>query len=228
MVETQKKLTCPKCKAEMLHIRYGDIDFEECQSCKGLFLDFHETQSDPLAKIRVHSAKPMDPKLAEDLDRMVINCLKCNVKMEKKKDADKGYTLDVCPSCHGVWFDQGEFVKHRGILTKLLRTPSPFKMWYECEPCKTTLDQKQTSLKKGSPPCPRCNKPMKFNSIRIGLYCWRRDLKGILLYASPSIVLFVILLAVLQSVFQALFITLLGSFLIWAFIGFAKKLGFIE
>ena len=224
MTVSQKKvMNCPKCQAEVDHVSYGGIDFEECPNCHGMFLDFHETNSDPLAKIRV-GLKPR--KDAKEIDHIEVQCPKCNVKMDKKEHGAPGsLLLDVCPSCRGIWFDVGEFVKYSGIVTKHLMAPSPFKMWYECETCKITRDFRVPKRDKHAPHCPRCNNSMKFQSIRVGQFGWRKDLKGIALYTFPVLALFVVLYLVMGSVFQAVLITLLGSFVLWAALTLAQKFG---
>jgi len=66
---------------------------------------------------------------------------------------------------------------------------------------------------------------MKFQSFRLDQFFWRKDLKGIALYTLPVLALLGILYLIMGSVFQALFITLLGCFVLWAVLAVIKKFG---
>ena len=37
-----------------------------------------------------------------------MHCPKCGRELERVTTSLKGFQVDRCPSCHGIWFDKGE------------------------------------------------------------------------------------------------------------------------
>ncbi len=48
-------------------------------------------------------------KIGKDSKEELINCPRCNIKMEKLKKEE--VTLDICKRCGGMWLDKGETEK---------------------------------------------------------------------------------------------------------------------
>jgi len=90
-----------------MHVKYEKLAIEYCQNCKGTFFDYGELEGKNISVME--STFPKGRKDKRILDRMEISCPKCHIKMAKKKYPNPASPrLDFCPSCHGVWFDQGE------------------------------------------------------------------------------------------------------------------------
>ena len=76
----------------------------------------------------------------------VLECHKCWVPLEKKEIEVFGpnIVIDVCPKCHGIWLDKGEFgrllkdKKMSDYLTKHIGTKSRSPMI--CPRCSMTMD----------------------------------------------------------------------------------------
>ena len=71
-----------------------------CISCNGSFhkkeglgQDFYDNLSEMFRKKLVYTPK---------------TCPNCQTKMIEVEHRDGDLHIDVCPSCHGVWFDSGE------------------------------------------------------------------------------------------------------------------------
>ncbi len=60
-------------------------------------------------RLKVEAEKAL--QLAEEekkrlRDLHYLHCPKCGTKLEEAMM--KGVTVDICPACHGIWFDAGE------------------------------------------------------------------------------------------------------------------------
>ena len=55
---------------------------------------------------------------AARLEGQIVNCPKCPGRLEKYRF--KGFVLDRCESCEGIWLNKGEL---KGILRKAARGP---------------------------------------------------------------------------------------------------------
>lgn len=89
---------------EEVNTRQGVV-IDHCPACKGVWLDegeiylfsqdpkwLHQTLATGLASPHASTAK----------------CPRCNVPMEEGKVGSSDLTLDLCPACKGLWFDDGE------------------------------------------------------------------------------------------------------------------------
>ncbi len=170
---------CPKCQAEVNHIQYGDIEVEACPNCKGFFLDY-----DDLKKSNAQAFENFGEwrrKDARVLDTLEIRCPKCSVKMLKRKSPkEEEILLDICPSCNGVWFDEGEF-----CIDKKTRPTKKMKLILKlvCFGCNYEADYSRIKSDSDElPKCPRCEKTLSFKG------------NGVIIYKErTSLVLFVVL-----------------------------------
>ena len=145
---------CPKCKAEVEHVKFGNIILEHCPNCKGLFLDFNELKEKEVERCDMADSDSLR-RDEKDLDRMQIACPKCKVKMSKKKVLfKKGLRLDVCPSCRGIWFDKGELTRYINKDKNHFRKNSRIPVQLTCVKCSTDFDR--DAKKDSSRKCPRC------------------------------------------------------------------------
>lgn len=109
-------------------------------------------------------------KDARELDNLMIACPKCGVAMSKKRPcSEKGPMLDVCPSCQGIWFDEGEFRKSYKQWDA--RRPKRVQLRFVCPDCDLTIDE-QYAVKAHDkiPKCPRCQKDLSFEGVGLILY----------------------------------------------------------
>lgn len=216
---------CPKCQAEVRFINLGGISYEECPNCEGIFVDFHETDNDYVADVLSVSSSNELRRDRKTLDEMVINCPKCKVEMKKKPiSKKKDVSIDSCPECKGIWFDKGEFAAHLNPVVGLVMRPSPFKIWYECESCKIFKNVNETKEREGgSPLCPRCQKPLQYNCVRMddGKE-FRRDMTAIATWVSVSIVSFVLTNMVLKNALGATFFTFVFVGLLYMLLSMAN------
>lgn len=98
---------CAKCGGEIRKISLSTMTLEQCESCKGIFLEREKLKN---ALIRRFESEVLEiSKNKKILDEKVIPCPRCSVTMEKKRArVGKRPLLDICPSCRGIWFDEGE------------------------------------------------------------------------------------------------------------------------
>ena len=142
---------CPKCGAEVEHVQCGKVLIECCLNCKGLFVDLYELKMPEIDRFATAEGSSLrkDEKI---LDKMNITCPKCKVEMIKKKVLLKaGLTLDVCPSCHGIWFDRGELAQY---VQKKFHRPTRIPVELICVECNAIFDR--DVMRDDNRKCPRC------------------------------------------------------------------------
>lgn len=163
MNEEKKFSSCPKCGAEIDLVSYEGMSFESCPNCHGFFLQSHEYITN---KEDLENAPELPERLdSKELDLMEIKCPSCGILMAKcQPEHRKHLTLDICPSCLGIWFDQGEYAKYRGKLTNKLFKPKKFRVKFSCDDCKVTEVSKTS---REIPVCPRCQKLMTSSAVGI-------------------------------------------------------------
>lgn len=127
-------MNCPRCKSglnkknlEELQSEgtFGDLEVDVCSNCNGIWFDKGELDRvDNKIEPKVIEVK----KLPSINDQYVkLTCPSCSVDNDMEKvvnDLDKDVIMDVCPSCSGIWLDNGEFtaIKERGFLELALST----------------------------------------------------------------------------------------------------------
>jgi len=122
---------CPVCVgATMDKVSVDDgvaaITLDYCPRCGGLWFNRGEVGQLALRKpavlhslvpVRTDPIRPPCPGCMTPLDRdaercaacgrrNLLDCPVCDVPMERRAHA--GLVLDLCPRCHGVWFDNAE------------------------------------------------------------------------------------------------------------------------
>ncbi|MBT4864242.1 MAG: zf-TFIIB domain-containing protein [Planctomycetaceae bacterium] len=103
-------MNCPACKQSDLQERTlkNRLVIDNCQSCRGIWLDGGELQrltKDPSAANRAIKVLLSD---AVPTDR---DCPRCHVSMVTVEFSDPAIDLDYCKDCCGLWFDAGELKK---------------------------------------------------------------------------------------------------------------------
>ena len=100
-------MDCPRCCTGLVEEKVSTIPLATCRSCHGTWY-----QSDGLSKLlRLKSTDEL-LDLSSNLFEKVpgeLKCPFCSTTLEAKTFREHGdLTIDQCPSCHGIWFDQGE------------------------------------------------------------------------------------------------------------------------
>lgn len=110
---------CPKCQQAMKELHWTrdrDLEVDYCQGCSGVWLDGGEiseardmAQQQDLKQLRLM-------RHLWELRRSVrgaksLPCPKCDDGKVEEFRLDERITLDMCQTCHGVWFEKGELAE---------------------------------------------------------------------------------------------------------------------
>jgi Zn-finger nucleic acid-binding protein len=103
-------MECPKCKNEMKANQHKGVEYDQCEECGGLWFDALEAEElvemKGAAQIDTGDAK-VGAKLKKKWE---VKCPKCMVSMLPVHDIEQPHIqLEACPTCHGSFFDAGEF-----------------------------------------------------------------------------------------------------------------------
>jgi Zn-finger nucleic acid-binding protein len=105
-------LACPKCRAPMSPVTFGDITVDRCTSCQGLWFDILEQRrlreiagSETIDTGRRAPAADIVPGSPTKLA-----CPRCTAPMTRLHDVDnRAVEYEYCAVCNGAFFDAGEF-----------------------------------------------------------------------------------------------------------------------
>jgi uncharacterized protein len=114
----EKTMNCPYDKTPFIKEIYeSDIEIDKCPQCRGIWLDpgeleeIQKTQEiDYSDRLEKHVNKDAVKYNKErQLKSNTINCPGCEILMEKHEHGHNSMIIvDICPSCHGLWLDEGE------------------------------------------------------------------------------------------------------------------------
>jgi uncharacterized protein len=107
-------MDCPKCGHLMEPVMYGDIEVDQCTLCRGLWFDLleHERLKALRGSEAIDTGDPQVGAIFNRDDR--IDCPRCGGRMIRMVDADQPHIwYESCGSCHGVFFDAGEFTDYK-------------------------------------------------------------------------------------------------------------------
>jgi Zn-finger nucleic acid-binding protein len=120
-------MDCPSCSIELGRKMVGEIEVDECPSCKGIWFEDDElrkakdsTDSD-LNWIDFEIWKHKDKVKARSKDLQCPACRKALVAIDY---SDTDIEIDYCPSCKGIWLEKDEFKLIIKALTDELLTKS--------------------------------------------------------------------------------------------------------
>ena len=121
-------VSCPRCHADMKHVRVGAAGLSECPQCGGIWVEVsefekicasHEQQAAVLGAASIEPAHPVD--LSHQPPVRYVPCPTCKQLMNRINFARcSGVIVDVCKG-HGTWFDRDElreiveFIRHGGL-----------------------------------------------------------------------------------------------------------------
>ncbi len=95
----------------MQQVRIRGIEIDRCSRCKGIWFDKQEQSR--VRQVRgSYKADTGHQAIGEFYNRnRDINCPRCDVLMveEELKRGRLPIQIERCPSCHGAYFDAGEF-----------------------------------------------------------------------------------------------------------------------
>ncbi len=103
-------MECPKCKNEMKPNQYKGVDYDQCKACGGLWFDALEAEE--LVEIKdAAQIDTGDAKVGSKMNKKwEVKCPKCSIPMLPVHDVEQPHIqLESCASCHGTFFDAGEF-----------------------------------------------------------------------------------------------------------------------
>ena len=118
---------CPICKDQTQLIPYEGVKIHHCGRCGGYWLT--ETKLDA---ILARQEVLMPAAVQEAVERMalesnstaMLTCITCGTSM--RKQLFRGFTelqVDVCPRCHGIWFDRAELERAQLLWEKMKSDP---------------------------------------------------------------------------------------------------------
>jgi len=120
-------MNCPTCALSLETRLAGPIEVDECPQCGGTWFEDDELRRAKDAWDADLSW--MDFELWKEWDSLVLShrdliCPSCSKGLVAVQYADTGIQVDCCPSCKGIWLDDGEFAAIIDALTaELLSKP---------------------------------------------------------------------------------------------------------
>jgi uncharacterized protein len=112
MSDALSTLTCPRCLVPLREHSLGSVTIDGCETCGGLWFDTDElSRLAQGGQATVVAAEGVfdPPHPAADLLPVKGLCPRCQVPLYAFQfEHTPGVTLDACPTCRGVWIDDGE------------------------------------------------------------------------------------------------------------------------
>ena len=109
-------MNCSKCNSEMDILKSKGINIPYCESCKGMFIKFPFLQK--IAEqidLKTDIVNPVDMEPVKIKEEARV-CPQCGQPMDKI--FFNNTVVDVCKTCNGIWFDNGELSKYFSLFMK--------------------------------------------------------------------------------------------------------------
>lgn len=102
-------MQCPKCSAGMEVIDFQDIEIDRCKRCHGIWFD--RLEKEKLKQLQGSGEIDIgdDESAAEYNELVFVECPRCFTMLDQAEQEDPYPKYEVCPTCHGSFFDAGEF-----------------------------------------------------------------------------------------------------------------------
>ena len=103
-------MRCPKCRDDMDLLDVGGVEIDRCSTCHGLWFDAGELEKlrDQEVAAAIDIGDPARGKISNTHDR--YRCPRCGGHMQRMVDQQQRHIwYEECSSCHGAYFDAGEF-----------------------------------------------------------------------------------------------------------------------
>ena len=114
-------MDCPKCGAHMELIDYRGVEIDRCTACGGIWLDAVEPEQlrARAGAESIDTGSEIRGEIMNDTDE--VDCPRCRTPLVRRPGPGE-LELDVCPRCHGTYFDAGEFRRFKTMpMDELLR-----------------------------------------------------------------------------------------------------------
>src|SRR5262249_5095168 len=115
---------CPKCGTALAPVLAGAVNVDGCPTCGGLLFDArglarlaHGPRSEMEALERQFQSSAAETADAGPLQSRLCPACRAGMRTFEYPWAP-GIRLEGCPSCHGVWIDDGELRRIEGTLEK--------------------------------------------------------------------------------------------------------------
>jgi Zn-finger nucleic acid-binding protein len=107
-------MKCPHCSAELKSVEKKGVIVDECASCGGMWL--LKEKFDTLRGKEDRFIRWLDIPLWKEEDRHKLStssraCPSCARQLYSLDYHGHDVSLDICPSCKGVWLDKDEMAK---------------------------------------------------------------------------------------------------------------------
>lgn len=188
-------MKCPRCDADLTAHEFGATTIDGCSGCGGLWFDSQElnklTRDPTVALMEVE--RTFEHALFSSGSGGSMRCPRCNESLrEFSFPHTPDITLDACPTCRGIWVDDGEL----GAIAKRIsenqrEAPTPgansvlhqgrvltgFLLSIPCPMCKTGNPAScslcwqcgaNLQVRAVYRLCPRCSQPMEEKSCGAG------------------------------------------------------------
>lgn len=102
-------MQCPKCQEEMTQVAVQEGSADRCTGCGGLWFDAHESEQFGSSAAQLDTGSAERGSELNAIDR--IRCPVCpDSRLIRMVDAGQPHIwFEGCPTCHGQFFDAGEF-----------------------------------------------------------------------------------------------------------------------
>ena len=111
-------LQCPRCAAELQHVRIRGVDVDVCEECCGVWLDRLEIGKfdDPAAAVGDALVAHLQQFPRVLIDHAVrLHCPRHRTAVMLRRDYSRTVRIpiDECPECAGIWLDSDELAQIR-------------------------------------------------------------------------------------------------------------------
>lgn len=102
-------MKCPKCQSAMERVRFETTEVDRCTACGGLWFDLLEDEKLLSKAAEIDTGSAETGARHNPIDR--IRCPVCpNSQLLRMVDHRQPHIwFESCPTCHGRFFDAGEF-----------------------------------------------------------------------------------------------------------------------
>lgn len=113
---TQKEpMNCPKCAGTLQTRRFGDVEVDQCDRCKGVWLELGELP-DLIAYHQRHGTADYSSKTEQTpaYNAITAPCPRCGGQGHMTRVRNLRHpqiVMDSCSVCYGIWLDGGELDK---------------------------------------------------------------------------------------------------------------------
>ena len=121
-------MKCPKCDGELESKTFKKVKIDECSKCGGMWFEHDELKrakdsaDEDLRWLDFDIFEEKEHKYSKkDSNRI---CPRDESKLETLTYSDSKINIEVCPVCHGIWLDKGEFEKIINYLEKRVDSTS--------------------------------------------------------------------------------------------------------